>query len=155
MQNGKKCVAFESTQTTDVTVSPVIQPRIDIVGIPIATPETKACERVATSKLCIPIDSFTKFKEQVENATGTIIFCPFTLNKPPLETVYISTNVNIICNVARECRINGSISQIKVVGGSAQVFFQGFVFGGATGTAVHIASSARRTQSFCDCHFVE
>ena len=152
VQNSKKCVPLRQSKD-DV----LRQPPEPVEEIPFKPSVTKdVCERVATNTdSCISVGSFEEFKAQVERASGTLIFCPFTLNKNPNEMLYISTNVQLVCKEPKECRIKGSNSHIQIVGEFAKVFFQGFVFEGASTAAVHILSSARQPHIFCNCHFVE
>ena len=104
---------------------------------------------------CITIEHFADFKKRVEKASGTLVFCPFEVEKEPHDEMIIRTKIELICKRPRKCHIKGPRSQIKIEGPSAQVFFQGFVFEGATISAVRVSSSALKPQSFCDCHFLK
>ncbi len=120
--------------------------------------EQVACRRVPNKieSACITIEDFVDLKRRLENASGTLIFCPFEITKKePLDEIIITTKLQLICIHPRKCRIKGSQRQLQIEGPSAQVFFQGFVFQGATKAAVRVLSSAIKPQSFCDCQFLK
>jgi len=103
---------------------------------------------------CVSIDSFSDLKSKVKFATGTLVFCPFTVEPAPSEFLDITTKVTLSCSYSGGCRISGSTRHIRIIGPSSQVSIQGFVFERATIHAVIIISSAVRKQTFCDCQFI-
>lgn len=169
MLASSKCIPFEFGFQPSIT--PTIEPIKEETKIPSLSPTSsdipssllsgtqspESCERVSTNSKspCIQIDTFTELKSEVENVSGTLVFCNFTVNKQPYEKLQITTDVKLICVESGGCRIRGSKRQVQISGLSARVFFQGFVFEYATNTAVHIKSSAQGTQSFCNCQFLK
>jgi len=102
---------------------------------------------------CIDIASFEILKELVKDASGMMVFCPFTFTKNEHEFVYITTNVELVCSIRRQCKIRGQGRHIIVNGSSAKLFVQGIVFEGATVGAIQIQSGTSHVQSFCDTIF--
>jgi hypothetical protein len=133
-----------------------ISPTITMTRTPAADVGSSSCARVETYEetVCISINSFSDFKETVENSDGTLIFCSFTLQKPVTQIIIITKNVDMICKRSGECRIEGISSHIKIVGPEALVYIQGFVFENATINAIRISSKASRPQALCDCKFI-
>ena len=139
-----------------ITSYPSLSP--STIQSPVVAKELTGCERVTIveKSSCITVDNFTDFTNHVEQASGTIIFCPFKIMKKPLEKrLKITTDVQIICMESGGCHIVGSKRQIQITGLSARVYFQGFVFESATINAIHILSDAPQPQSFCNCQFLK
>jgi len=168
VDSGSKCISFEQVSFKPVpTLAPQVSKSSDAPSPSPVTSATSAhvtlnikeahsCEKnVTVSTPCIRITDFVEFKQRVEQATGTLIFCPFTISQGPEKLVYVTTNVQIVCKESRMCRIVGPGGQISVLGTTSQVFIQGFVFERSTAAAVHIMSSATQPQVLCNCHFLK
>ena len=151
------CVAPEPTPSTTGVISDFLgSSSLPTTPSPSITKKVKGCQRMSTNHMssCISIGSFNDFKGWVERFSGTLVFCPFSIENPSYKNLDITTNIQLICIESGGCRIEGSKCQIRILGPRAQVFFQGFVFDRATDNAVRILQSAFQVQTFCDCHFL-
>jgi hypothetical protein len=147
----KKCITFE-TSNKAIGVVPTSETDTNTIK----AFDVPLCQKIGVeTRPCISIGSFAEFKGKVEKASGVIVFCSFIVNKSDNDVAYITSALQIICVEPKKCIINGSKSQINIVGNSAQVFFQGFVFQGSTGSAIQISSSAMKKQHFCNCSFLK
>ena len=84
-----------------------------------------------------------------------MFFCPFTVTKNERASIYVTTDVELICSVRRQCKIIGQGRHIVVNGSSAKLFVQGLVLEGATVGAIRIKSGTPHVQSFCDTIFAD
>ena len=114
------------------------------------------CSRFQTEQIssCISIATFSEFKKYVQGSQGVLVFCPFTISNIALQSVDIVNSVKLICLVNTGCQIIGGERHLRVIGPSAHLMIQGFVFKRASVTAVHILSNAPRLQCFIQCGFL-
>ncbi len=142
--NGSQCLPFK-LDLPKSTNSPTSDPFGD----------QSTCQRFETKGIssCISIASFDQLKKHVEYSQGTLIFCPFIVKKSPFERLDVKVRVRIICLVEGRCEIIGGGKHVRIMGHSAQVFLQGFVFKQATISAVHILSGSPLSQCLLGCHF--
>jgi hypothetical protein len=161
--SARSCIKFPSKSAPRKTPAPVVSH--DVQGTPaphvvdpikerskspsaiplynVSSYKHATCEQVNTrNQPCIPVQSWTDFRDKVEDVSTfdgqTLIFCPFTITRGSLvPVVYITSSVNIVCSVPRQCRLisNSRHFMIHAFQG-AKLYMQGFVLDGASDISV-------------------
>jgi hypothetical protein len=82
------------------------------------------------------------------------VFCPFVLSKPTSARLTIAKPKKIECDKPKRCVLKGKGTHLVIAGANARVSVSGFVFQGATSSAVVVAGSSRQRHTFRDCDFL-
>lgn len=116
----------------------------------LSTSDESTCERRIQGP-CINISSFDSLVETVKEEVGTVVICPFDLEKEEEQFILVTTELELYCSHAGECKIKGAGSHLVVKGSSAKLYLQGFVFQEST-NAIRIQSGAH-VNVLCKCSF--
>lgn len=117
----------------------------------LSTSDESTCERRIQGP-CINISSFDSLVEIVKEEVGTVVICPFDLEKEEEQFILVTTELELYCSHAGECKIKGAGSHLVVKGSSAKLYLQGFVFQESTVNAIRIQSGAH-VNVLCKCTF--
>ena len=149
------CIAFDdNSDPIPLSPAPTLQPVQESSPSPDDT--TIACERIpAANDPCITISNFETLQNIMEREAGVKVFCPFSVDKPAEDYIFITSDIELICSVPHLCRIRGRGRHFVIKGSSTKVFVQGFAFEGATNRAVHIKTGTSHIQSFCNNVFLD
>ena len=81
-----------------------------------------------------------------------VILCPFRIVKPSSESLSLTKSVHLQCETARQCIIDAQGGSHAIVSAppSANVQLTGFVFQGATSSAIQVLGSSSVTIRNCD-----
>lgn len=109
-------------------------------------PSTHACTRVATWR------NLTELIDQADEGSK-LILCPFRLLKPSNEVIHVTKLLSIKCQIHKRCILQGRDSHIHVTGVSGQLYIKGFVFQGATTSALVIDTLSGRPNVISKCKF--
>lgn len=102
---------------------------------------------------CTAVSSWQELKQEATAASESVVFCPFSVEKPPEETLVVKSELHLSCSRLKECVLNGSGRHIRVGGPNAKLSIDGFVFRGASKSAIRISANSPQTQTFRDCEF--
>jgi hypothetical protein len=142
------------------SLSPSLMASYNISSVHRAT-----CEQVNTqNRPCIVVRSWSEFRDKVEDATSfdgtTLIFCPFKITRDSTPVVYITTTVDIVCAVPRQCRLISNSRHLMINSFlDARVYIQGFVFEGARDSSIvflkyNHESDDKIPHFLCDVEFI-
>lgn len=157
---GQQCIAFldiimeENAESAQTPPRPVSQK--DIAN-PVQSDSTSlSCERpISNQNACINIgSSYESLKNLIEGGAGQMVFCPFTVEKSAQDFIFITSDIEVMCSVPRECKIKGQGRHLVVNGSSAKLFLQGFVLEGASSSAIHVEGATAHIQSLCNNDFI-
>jgi len=106
---------------------------------------------------CTVVSSWAGLKKRIAKAAdGTsLVFCPFKFSKPEKSRITIEKSIGILCDSPRNCILEGKGLHMLVQGPQAQLNLQGFVFRGATASAIDMREGSRRLNTITDCDFVK
>lgn len=111
------------------------------------------CLRTATG--CTNVANWNDLKAQIEGSTNSteIIVCPGRISKPKDDFIIVDKPLILRCSRARRCIIRGEGIHLVITGPEAEAHVEGFVFRGATQSAVQITGSTQQLHVFKKCIF--
>jgi hypothetical protein len=102
---------------------------------------------------CLSVDSWSDFVSAIASASGTIVFCAFTIKNDADGPVIVDKDINMHCP-SRSCVIYGPSTHLRVEG-DTQIVVSGFTFTGSQRSAVQVRTeSYSSVTSFCKCKFI-